>query len=123
MPMEFPQFPEEHELISVFECIPRLTDEGIPFVYNGATYEFVNQTNEQFIVDISPAYGDIRILVTDRETQQALADLNFKQASALEIVEDNRTASKVAINSERQRVIIQMKPRFVISIEQDDPNQ
>ena len=28
------RFPEEHELISFFECEPNVLDPGIPWVYN-----------------------------------------------------------------------------------------
>ena len=59
--------PDEISLMSLFECNPKLLDEGIPFFYNESTYRFSNTNNEDFLVVICPSYGDIKVQVTIRD--------------------------------------------------------
>ncbi|MGG4266062.1 hypothetical protein ABEW06_12670, partial [Peribacillus simplex] len=61
-------FPEENDFLSLFECEPMLLDttsKDLPFYYNKATYRFSNG-EEDFIVTLSPSYGEVKIQVTHR---------------------------------------------------------
>lgn len=53
-------FPEDYELISIFESEPKLLDEDIPWFYN--TLFFRLQRNDDILSCIfSPAYRSISI--------------------------------------------------------------
>lgn len=111
-------FPEEIELLSLFECEPTLLDttsEELPFYYNEATYQFSNG-EEDFIVTLLPSYGDVEIQVTQRVSNRLLALLDLKRVEKFEITADKKDHSSVlltVLNDDSQQMIeIDFKPNF-----------
>ncbi|MEW9670608.1 hypothetical protein [Ammoniphilus sp. 3BR4] len=117
-------YPEEHELLSLFECEPKLYDaytENLPFFYNQATYEFSNQT-EHFIVTLSPSYEEVRIQVSDASSNELLTYLDLKRVDKFEIVADKKDHSSVLLTIQNddtlQTLEIDFKPRFKLILKE-----
>ncbi|MRX56070.1 hypothetical protein GJU41_19105 [Bacillus idriensis] len=111
-------FPDESEFLSLFECEPTLFDNNsndIQFYYNTAKYQFSNG-EEDFIVTISPSYGEVKIQVTYRESRRFLSLLELKRVSKFEITADQKEHSSVlltVLNEDSQQMIeIDFKPYF-----------
>ncbi|MFD4704701.1 hypothetical protein ACFWM3_07515 [Gottfriedia sp. NPDC058432] len=111
-------FPEENDFLSLFECEPKLFDSNtkdLPFYYNQATYQFSNE-EENFVVTVSPSYGDVKIQVTQPNSDRLLSLLELKRVEKFEITADKRDFSSVlltVINEDSQQTIeIDFKPRF-----------
>lgn len=68
-------YPEEIDLISLFECEPTLSDT-IPknFFINEATYQFSNR-EEDFVVTLSPSSCEVKIQVTQRTSNKLISPL------------------------------------------------
>lgn len=111
-------FPEENDLLSLFACEPTLfdtTSKELPFYYNKATYQFSNG-EEDFIVTLSPSYGEVKIQVTQRVSNRLLSLLDLKRVGKFEITADKKDISSVlltVLNEEsRQMIEIDFKPNF-----------
>ncbi|MBA9029276.1 hypothetical protein [Peribacillus huizhouensis] len=111
-------FPGENDLLSLFECEPMLLDstsKDLPFYYNKATYQFFNG-KEDFIVTLSPSYGEVKIQVTQRTSNRLLSLLDLKRVDKFEITADKKDHSSVLItvaNEDSQQMIeIDFKPYF-----------
>ncbi|MBU3102219.1 MULTISPECIES: hypothetical protein [Clostridium] len=112
------KIPDEIALMSLFECEPEMLDKGVPFIYNKATYKFSNRNNEQFIVSIAPAYGDIKIQVNIAGTNELLSYLDLENAELIDIISDKKDESKMMITSKNIIIKINFKPKYKISISQ-----
>lgn len=111
-------FPEEDDFLSLFECEPMLLDttiKDLPFYYNKATYRFSNG-EEDFIVILSPSYGEVKIQVTQRTSNRLLSLLDLKRVDKLEIIADKKDHSSVLLtilnDDSQQMVEIDFKPYF-----------
>ncbi|MEH7302643.1 hypothetical protein [Neobacillus drentensis] len=111
-------FPEENDFLSLFECEPMLLDntsKELPFYYNRATYQFSNG-EEDFIVTLSPSYGEVKIQVTQRASNRLLSLLDLKRVDKFEITADKKDHSSVlltVVNEDSQKMIeIDFKPYF-----------
>ncbi|WP_045521049.1 hypothetical protein [Neobacillus niacini] len=111
-------FPEENDFLSLFECEPTLLDntaQDLPFYYNKATYRFCNG-EEDFIVTLSPSYGEVKIQVTQRASNRLLSLLDLKRVDKFEITADKKDHSRVlltVVNEDTQQMIeIDFKPYF-----------
>lgn len=105
-----PVFPNEIDFLSLFECEPKLLDtssKDYPFYYNEATYRFTNG-KEDFIVTLSPSYGEVKIQVTKRTSNRLLSLLDLKRVEKFEITSDKKDHSSVlltVINEDSQQMI------------------
>lgn len=113
-----PIFPDEIELLSLFETESLLLDsksKDLPFYYNEATYRFSNG-KEDFIVKLSPSYGEVKIQVNESSSNRLLSLLDMKRVTKLEITADKKEQASVLIkidNQESQQTIeIDFKPHF-----------
>ncbi|MFE4429248.1 hypothetical protein ACFY5J_17935 [Peribacillus butanolivorans] len=111
-------FPEENDFLSLFECEPTLFDttaKDLPFYYNKATYQFSNG-EEDFIVTLSPSYGEVKIQVTQPTSNKLLSLLDLKRVDKFEITADKKELSSVlltVLNEDSQQTIeIDFKPKF-----------
>jgi hypothetical protein len=87
----------------------------LPFYYNKATYRFSNG-EEDFIVTLSPSYGEVKIQVTQRASNRLLSLLDLKRVDKFEITADKKDHSSVlltVVNEDSQQMIeIDFKPYF-----------
>lgn len=111
-------FPEENDFLSLFECEPTLLDstsKDLPFYYNKATYQFSNG-EEDFIVTLSPSYGEVKIQATQRASNRLLSLLDLKRVDKFEITADKKDHSSAlltVVNEDSQQMIeIDFKPYF-----------
>lgn len=111
-------FPEENEFLSLFECEPTLFDtisKDLPFYYNKATYQLSNG-EEDFIVTLSPSYGEVKIQVTQRVSNRLVSLLDLKRVEKFKITADKKDISSVlltVLNEDSQQMIeIDFKPNF-----------
>ena len=111
-------FPEENDFLSLFECEPTLLDstsKNFPFYYNEATYRFSNG-EEDFIVTISPSYGEVKIQVTQCTSNRFSSLLDLKRIEKFEITADKKNHSSVlltVVNEDTQQMIeVDFKPYF-----------
>ncbi|WP_433744467.1 hypothetical protein [Falsibacillus pallidus] len=111
------EFPSEIDFLSLFECDPTLLDvtKDFPFYYNQATYRFSNG-KEDFIVNLSPSYGEVKIQVIRSDSNRLLSLLDLKSVKKFEIIADKKDHSSVLIinkNEDIEQVVeIQFKPQF-----------
>ena len=54
-------FPEDHELISLFECEPEVLDDGNPWFYNRLTFE-TSRGPDLVRCEMEPASEEVRLL-------------------------------------------------------------
>lgn len=119
-------FPEENDFLSLFECEPILFDtttKDLPFYYNKATYQFSNG-EEDFIVTLSPSYGEVKIQVTQPTSNKLLSLLDLKRVDKFEITADKKVRSSVlltVLNEDSQQTIeIDFKPKFKLIFREHD---
>lgn len=113
-----PIFPSEIDFLSLFECEPMLLDntlKDLPFYYNQATYRFSNGV-EDFIITLSPSYGEVKIQVTKCASNRLISLLDLKRVEKFEITTDMKDKSSVllTIPCEDSQLIIEIdfKPNF-----------
>ncbi|MET3658854.1 MULTISPECIES: hypothetical protein [Sporosarcina] len=110
-------YPEENDLLSLFECEPTLLDTtSLDFFYNRATYRFSNG-EEDFIVTLSPSYGEVKIQVTQRASNQLISLMDLKRVDKFEITADKKDLSSVLLmllNDDfiTQTIEIDFKPKY-----------
>ncbi|RSD28724.1 hypothetical protein [Mesobacillus subterraneus] len=114
-----PIFPDETDLLSLFECEPTLFDKSkdFPFYYNEANYKFTNGV-EEFSVTISPSYGEVRIEVKELDSHNLMMQLDLKRVEKYEITADRRDCSSILMTRQEedllQTVEVVFKPRFKV---------
>jgi hypothetical protein len=113
-----PIFPDEISLLSLFETEPILLDStsnDLPFYYNETTYRFSNG-QEDFIVKLSPSYGEAKIQVNECNSKRLLSLLDLKRVKKFEITADGKERASVLIKVDNedshQMIEIDFKPHF-----------
>lgn len=120
-------FPNELELLSLFESEPELSDDSkeMPIYYKEAVYRFTNG-EEDFVVHISPAQGEVRIQVSRSGSGRMICLLDLKQISKFEILADQKEQSSILLITENEQaeIIVQVdfKPYFRQIIKEEFSN-
>lgn len=111
-------YPEENELLSLFECEPTFLEnpsDSVNFFYSEATYKFSNK-DEDFVVTIAPSYGEVKIQVINRYSKSIIAYLDLKRVYQFEITGDKKDSSSILmiidVGSNTQTIEIDFKPNF-----------
>lgn len=109
-------FPNENDLLSLFECEPTLFDNtSKDFFYNEATYKFSNG-EEDFTVTLSPSYREVKIQVIHRNSSKLISLLDLKRVDKFEITVDKKDLSSVLLRNQdddfTQTIEIDFKPKF-----------
>ena len=109
-------FPNENDLLSLFECEPILFDTtSKDFYYNEATYKFSNG-EEDFTVTLSPSYSEVKIQVIQRTSNKLISLLDLKRVDKFEITTDKKDLSSVLLRNQNddftQTFEIDFKPKF-----------
>jgi hypothetical protein len=110
------EIPEELDLISVFESIPKRKDETDTFYNETSTFVLENE-KELYEITLSPFYNEFTLSVKDRETKEIVSYLELMSVKKIEIVEDKKNHSKIRLfhgESDRYENIIEitLKPNF-----------
>lgn len=113
-------FPEEYELISLFESEPQLMDEDIPWFYNTLAFK-IQRESDILSCMISPAYRSFSIDLTINERK--IYSLGFRDVEGLTIEKDKDVERLIVeMNNESTFVtlIIQIKPQIRILTTRDN---
>lgn len=117
-------YPEEHELLALFECEPTFLDtpsDVMVFFYNKATYKFSNGF-EDFIVTLQPSCSEVKIQVTNHNTKKLITYLDLKSVYRFEIINDKKDLSSILMTVEDdtrlQTFEIDFKPNFKLIIKE-----
>ena len=113
------EIPEELDLISFFESIPKRKDETDVFYNDTSTFVLEND-KELFEVTLSPFYNEFTLNVKDKYTKETLSYLELLSVKKIEIVEDKKHLSKIRLfhgESDRYENIIELtlKPNYKAS--------
>ncbi|MFC7371989.1 hypothetical protein ACFQPF_09880 [Fictibacillus iocasae] len=108
--------PDEIDLISVFESIPKRKDETDLFYYDQSTFLF-KTVNEVYEIILSPFYHEFSISVKEKKTDEVLSRLELFSVNKIEVVKDKKDNSQIRLfhgESDRYENIIEitLKPRF-----------
>ena len=109
------QFPQEHELISVFESEPELLDPDLPWAYNRLTFK-TQRGDDHVVYVIEPASRMVQIEWSRNGDRVVSLDLN--SVSSLEIVTESPVEQITAHFSEDGPVhpcVLQLKPAVRLS--------
>jgi len=68
-------FPEEHDLIALFECEPILTDKGVPWSYNHLTFTTA-RGDDRIVCGIEPGYHTLKFEWSKGGERLVSLDLN-----------------------------------------------
>ena len=98
-----------------FQCDPILLDENVPFFYNEAVYDFINEVEERFSVRLQPSSQDLKIEVFTGE--ERMAYLDFTGDFSLEILSSQKDSSKLRIKNSTGSAIIHFRPKFKLFID------
>ena len=69
-------FPEEWELLSVFEVEPQILDPGVPWAYNNLTFESTRGSNRILCV-IEPGYERLEFTWWNNEAKHLTLNLHW----------------------------------------------
>ena len=108
-------FPEEHELIWLFESEPRLTDKDVIWYYNELTFT-TERGNECVECAISPAYSELKFRWSRVGVE--LVSLEVKRVSGLEVIkakDADLLKATFGEGSGLQPLLIKLKPNVWIS--------
>lgn len=75
-------FPEDFELLSIFECDPELLDADVPWFYNTLTFRG-ERGGMKYLIRIRPSCGDLEVRIGD--PNQPITHLAITEVSALRL--------------------------------------
>lgn len=107
-------FPEEYELISLFESEPELLDRDIPWFYNTLRFN-IQRESDHLSCTISPAYRSFSIELTINERK--VYSLGFSHVEGLNIEKDKDVERLIVeMNDESAFVTLIIQTRPLIRI-------
>jgi hypothetical protein len=113
--------PEELELISFFQSIPKREDETEVFFYDTSTFVFENEY-ERFSIVLSPFYDKFTLTVKDKETKETMAHIELRSVQKLEVENDRQRYKTRLFHGESdiyQNILeFTFKPRFKMVFEE-----
>jgi hypothetical protein len=108
-------FPEDFELLSIFESEPEVLDEDVPWFYNTLTFRG-ERDGLRYMIKICPAYGDLDVWIGD--PNQPITHLSITDVSALTLQDGVGDAVLMAsFSSDSGRGILKIRLRPALSIE------
>jgi hypothetical protein len=102
---------EEIELLSFFECEPKMKDQGVPWLYNDALYEF-RQGSHSISFAFAPSYKDVRIIFKSGEA--ILYELNATGVKDVRYHNDSGLETLEVVISSLDTICIRLKPNVSI---------
>lgn len=107
-------FPEEYELIDIFECEPQIMDKKLPWFYNSLKF-ILNRNKDLIELELEPSIGLVKIVWSQSERQ--LMSLHLENVMGLEI-EKNKGIENLHIIFRGENfvnpLILQLKPEIHI---------
>lgn len=105
-------FPEDHELVSLFESEPRVLDNEAPWYYNTLFFSLI-RNNDHLECIIEPAYSRIsfRLMIENR----LIYDLHFDNIEGIELEKcKDKEFLKIIFNDEDsvKTLLLETKPNI-----------
>ena len=112
--MTMTPFPDQHELLTLFECEPVLADKDVPWCYNHLTFK-TNRGSDQIVCEIMPSYHALKLAWTRDGQQLVSLDLNSVAGITLEL--DGQTEAFTATSRDENLapLRVQLKPHVSVS--------
>lgn len=107
-------FPEDFELLSIFESEPEVLDVDAPWFYNTLTYRG-ERDGLKYMIKLSPAYGELEVRIGD--STHLITHLSITSVSALRLHEGHGDAVLMASfppDSGRGILKIRVRPRLSV---------
>lgn len=105
---------DDLDLLTFFECEPKLRDADVPWIYNDALYEF-SLGGLSLSCAVAPSYKDVRLIL--KNGLHILYELNAMNVSDVRCHKDgNREALEIEL-SDHDRLLVRLKPSISISHE------
>ncbi|WP_462172226.1 hypothetical protein [Pseudoalteromonas xiamenensis] len=112
-------FPENHELIGLFESEPILTDpKQEHWFYNQLTFH-TQRGDDELTVKINGCYGDLSILW--KQSSRELMNFKFEKLSSMEVEMQTKDEFLTAIGSFadfEMLLKLRLKPQIAIELKQ-----
>lgn len=106
-------FPEEHDLIALFECEPVLTDKGVPWCYNCLTFK-TDRGDGQIMCEIEPGDRTLRFEWIQKGQHLVSLDLNWVAGITAEL--DGKTEALVATFRDENLVPLRIQLKSYVSV-------
>jgi hypothetical protein len=103
---------EEWQFLSFFEVEPELSGGAIPWGYNDALYK-VRQGDFVFSFAISPAFGDVRLILTYRDMKTY--ELNVCGAKDIRYRNEGKFETLEIEISDSESLTIRLKPHIELT--------
>lgn len=113
--------PEEFELISVLQTLPKTNDENLDFYYRENIYD-VRIDNYQYMIKISPSYEEVSLNIFDHELKKDVINLKLDEIEKISIQEDFENHSVLEFISDLNedaflKIKLRMRPYFSLDFE------
>ena len=108
---------EEWQVLSFFEVQPELSDPDEPWCYNDAVY-VIERDGHRLSFALAPAYRDVRIILTYKNTR--LYEFNSMSVQDVRYKDERGDETLEVIVSDRERVLLRVKPHIEILHKLDD---
>ena len=107
-------FPEQYDLIALFECDPVLADKDVPWSYNHLTFR-TDRGSDQIVCQIEPGYHTLKFEWKQDGQRLVLLDLNWVAGIATEL-DDHAEALVTMFRDQNLKPLrIQLKPHVSLS--------
>jgi hypothetical protein len=105
---------DELDLLTFFECEPKLRDADVPWIYNDALYEF-SGGGMSLSCAIAPSYKDVRLILN--MGSYVLYELNAVAVKDVRYHSDSSRESLEIELSNCERLWVRLKPAISIAHE------
>ena len=102
-------FPEQYELIGLFECEPVLADADIPWEYNSLRFDTMRGVN-RLVCEIAPGYEVVRLEWTRDGVEMVHLEMNGVHGLIVETVGDRETLIGTFLEPAIDEFRLQLRP-------------
>ena len=106
-------FPEQHDLIALFECEPISTDEAVPWCYNLLTFE-TTRGDAQITCEIEPGNQALKFRWSSSSQQLVLLDVDGIAGIQVELNEKTEAMIVTFENNKLTPLRIQLRPHVSV---------
>ena len=107
-------FPEEHDLIALFECEPVLADKDVPWSYNHLTFK-TTRGLDQIVCEIEPGYHTLKFEWKQNAQSLVTLDLNWVAGLTAELTGQAEALIATFRDEHLKPLRIQLKPNVSVS--------
>src|SRR5690348_10052658 len=102
-------FPEQHELLSLFEAEPTLADPGVPWAYNSLRFE-TTRGRDHLVCEIEPGYEELRLNWSHDGAEIVRLDLRWVNGLTVESSDGRESLVGTFRDAHVKPVRLQLRP-------------